>query len=474
MSGDFTFMKGNIDIIILCALSDTDKYGYEIAKEIKEKTSNRYEIKQPTLYSYLKRLEDDGLIVSYWGETSNGGRRRYYKLTQQGREDCESFVAEWQYQRTIMSDLVDETASGKEISQKDATPLFGRKVTSKRSRKGSVKEALDEQDEISRRLKELIGEDDTPQAGNTAADTIDTADYTDATQTSIFDIEEQPQEEQREETAAAVTENSAETAESDIAEISEPKPAPEPVQTLSEEQRKLRFDVQQDNAEDFIQGFEALASEASRANTGENAAEGENYQHILLGMLSEQLEGVQDMDDTAASASYYTNHPAALEDVADDLAKEGVRIRIYNHATAVYKPKQLMPQSKVLFQSSLCAFVFSLVYFGILALCSIANGNWLAPVIAVSVMLLVPIGFLIYSIVDTTRKDKPNFRFKKVLLAAVILSLIVILLAVGISTLNKIEYSNFADVTNKILLPTGIVLYAPMFVVAYNYFYKKY
>ena len=97
MSGDFTFLKGNIETIILCALYKEPKYGYEIAKEIKERTNNRYEIKQPTLYSYLKRLEEDDLIVSYWGEASNGGRRRYYALTNVGRANCEQFISEWQY-----------------------------------------------------------------------------------------------------------------------------------------------------------------------------------------------------------------------------------------------------------------------------------------------------------------------------------------------------------------------------------------
>ena len=123
MSGDFTFLKGNIETIILCALYNNDKYGYEIVREIKERTDNRYEIKQPTLYSYLKRLEDDGLIVSYWGESSNGGRRRYYKLTKEGRSNCEQFISEWEYQRNVMSDLVDGTANAEQITQEEATPF---------------------------------------------------------------------------------------------------------------------------------------------------------------------------------------------------------------------------------------------------------------------------------------------------------------------------------------------------------------
>jgi len=58
---DFSFLKGSIETIILNALYSGDKYGYEIAREIKEKTENKYEIKQPTLYGYLKRLEQSKL-----------------------------------------------------------------------------------------------------------------------------------------------------------------------------------------------------------------------------------------------------------------------------------------------------------------------------------------------------------------------------------------------------------------------------
>ncbi len=85
MGNDFKFSKGNIESIILNALYNGDKYGYEIAKEIKEKTENRYEIKQPTLYGYLKRLEEQNLIKFYWGEESHGGRRKYYCLTSYGK-----------------------------------------------------------------------------------------------------------------------------------------------------------------------------------------------------------------------------------------------------------------------------------------------------------------------------------------------------------------------------------------------------
>ena len=77
MSGiDSDLIRGHIDTIILKILFEGDKYGYEICKEVEEKSNGSYELKQPTLYSCLKRLENQGLISSYWEDSDIGGKRR--------------------------------------------------------------------------------------------------------------------------------------------------------------------------------------------------------------------------------------------------------------------------------------------------------------------------------------------------------------------------------------------------------------
>lgn len=80
-------IRGNVTTIILKALLDEDRYGYDILREIEVKSGGQYKLKQPTLYSCLKRLEKQGLISSYWGDESDteGGRRRYYALTEAGK-----------------------------------------------------------------------------------------------------------------------------------------------------------------------------------------------------------------------------------------------------------------------------------------------------------------------------------------------------------------------------------------------------
>ena len=77
--------RGSVNNIILEALNEGDKYGYEIIKQVEEKTNGEIKLKQPSLYSSLGRLEQKGFISSYWGGSDIGGRRHYYYITKEGR-----------------------------------------------------------------------------------------------------------------------------------------------------------------------------------------------------------------------------------------------------------------------------------------------------------------------------------------------------------------------------------------------------
>ncbi len=101
-------IRGNVTTIILgCLLSD-DKYGYEILKEIEDKSNSQYVLKQATLYNQLKRLEKQGLVSSYDGDPDDtgGGKRRYYTLTKEGRAYLTKEKSEYEYSRTILDKLV--------------------------------------------------------------------------------------------------------------------------------------------------------------------------------------------------------------------------------------------------------------------------------------------------------------------------------------------------------------------------------
>ena len=99
-------LRGHTDTMILKLLMDGDKYGYEISKLIQTNSSGEYELKEATMYSSLKRLEVDGCISSYWGDETQGGRRRYYRVTARGKQVYSENKANWEYAKRILDNLL--------------------------------------------------------------------------------------------------------------------------------------------------------------------------------------------------------------------------------------------------------------------------------------------------------------------------------------------------------------------------------
>lgn len=99
-------LRGHTDTIILTQLLRGDNYGYEINKNIQQRTNGQYGFKEATLYTAFKRLEQNGLIASYWGEDGPGARRRYYSITDAGRRQWEENFQEWQNTRALLDALI--------------------------------------------------------------------------------------------------------------------------------------------------------------------------------------------------------------------------------------------------------------------------------------------------------------------------------------------------------------------------------
>ena len=117
-SVNIDLIRGHMDTIILRTLSDGDKYGYEILSEISDKSEGLYSLKQPTLYSCLKRLEKQGLVTSYKGDLSYGAQRVYYSLTDMGRQFLENDQIQWEFSRTIINNLLSDKAYDPEKAPK--------------------------------------------------------------------------------------------------------------------------------------------------------------------------------------------------------------------------------------------------------------------------------------------------------------------------------------------------------------------
>lgn len=100
-------LRGHTDTIVLGVLRRSDSYGFEIFKTIREATGGSYEIKEATLYASYRRLTKDGLVEAYWGDETQGGRRKYYRITDAGREVYRRNVEAWVVTRGVIDSLLD-------------------------------------------------------------------------------------------------------------------------------------------------------------------------------------------------------------------------------------------------------------------------------------------------------------------------------------------------------------------------------
>ena len=99
-------IRGHTETIILAHLVPKDSYGYEINKAIQEKTGGKYELKEATLYSAFRRLENARMIRSYWGDENSGARRRYYAITELGRQTYHQNRLDWEKAKTAIDRLI--------------------------------------------------------------------------------------------------------------------------------------------------------------------------------------------------------------------------------------------------------------------------------------------------------------------------------------------------------------------------------
>ncbi len=123
------FVRGQADMIVLSALSDSDKYGLEILSAIQERSQGMYSLKQATLYSSLKRLEKNGYVHSYDGDISNGAKRVYYGLTEIGKDHLNNDKSYWEFCNFLMSNLISDNKFDPQNESKPFDPAEFRPLT---------------------------------------------------------------------------------------------------------------------------------------------------------------------------------------------------------------------------------------------------------------------------------------------------------------------------------------------------------
>jgi DNA-binding PadR family transcriptional regulator len=87
-------LKGHLDLLLLSVLAAGPAHGYRVIRALQQRSEGAFDLPEGTVYPALHRLEEDGLLRSYWAEQA-GRRRRLYELTARGASVLDRLRSEW-------------------------------------------------------------------------------------------------------------------------------------------------------------------------------------------------------------------------------------------------------------------------------------------------------------------------------------------------------------------------------------------
>lgn len=95
MKIDKGLIGGSTVLLVLTLLDESDKYGYEIIKELEQRSDKTFQFKEGTLYPVLHKLENDGFVTSYMEKAESGRERKYYQITKKGKKQLTEEQEKW-------------------------------------------------------------------------------------------------------------------------------------------------------------------------------------------------------------------------------------------------------------------------------------------------------------------------------------------------------------------------------------------
>jgi len=108
--------KGITETALLYLINEAQTYGYNIIKELEKRTTGYLKLKGGTIYPALQRLELKGLVKSRRQRTTERRARRYYRITDKGRQFLTKRLSEWQDFSMAVSTLMGISDTDKAVS----------------------------------------------------------------------------------------------------------------------------------------------------------------------------------------------------------------------------------------------------------------------------------------------------------------------------------------------------------------------
>ena len=90
-----SLLQGTLDLLILKSLSTGEMHGLGISRRIEQITGGTFVVKPGSLFPALHRMDEEGWISSFWGDSENNRRAKYYRLTKAGRKQLEVETERW-------------------------------------------------------------------------------------------------------------------------------------------------------------------------------------------------------------------------------------------------------------------------------------------------------------------------------------------------------------------------------------------
>jgi transcriptional regulator len=90
-----TLLQGTLDLLILQSLIAGEKHGLGVSRRIQQISRGTFVVKPGSLFPALHRMEEQGWISSFWGESENNRRAKYYRLTKAGKKQLEAETKRW-------------------------------------------------------------------------------------------------------------------------------------------------------------------------------------------------------------------------------------------------------------------------------------------------------------------------------------------------------------------------------------------
>ena len=108
-SNKVNLLQGTLDLLILKAIGQGEFHGLGISRRIEQITQGTFLVKPGSLFPALHRMEEAGWLASFWGESENNRRAKFYRLTKAGTRQVEIETAEWTKVALAMTNALQAT-----------------------------------------------------------------------------------------------------------------------------------------------------------------------------------------------------------------------------------------------------------------------------------------------------------------------------------------------------------------------------